>query len=168
MGSPITMKPMTYLVSFTLFVILFMCLGGYVGYGRMADHFLPQAYLDAAPVNVLVLSDRQGPLLHWEATVPLPDGAYARILASNRPEPISISYSGQATPSVGGIPLAANERTEDLRIDPAGRYLFARVFASSGLKNEETTWLCKYDLRSRRLVRRSSVNPRLLPALFRP
>jgi hypothetical protein len=66
------------------------------------------------------------------------------------------------------IPLAANERTEDVRIDKAGRYLYARVIAASQIKSKETTWLYKYDLRGRKLVRRASVSPVLLPTPFRP
>ena len=44
-------KPTTYLASFAGFVILFMGLGGYVGYGKIAEHLLVIAYLDALPVN---------------------------------------------------------------------------------------------------------------------
>jgi hypothetical protein len=168
-----TFKPMTYLVSFTLFVLLFMGLGGYVGYHKIADHFLTQAFLDATPLQVHVQADPAGPLLRWEERVALERGESASILATSRSQPISIRYaeaaaSPQAPAQEYGIPLAAKERTEDLRVDRAGRYLYARVFAASSLKAEETTWLCKYDLRGRRLLRRIAVNPILLPPPFRP
>jgi len=169
-----TFKPMTYLVSFTLFVMLFMGLGGYVGYSKIADHYLAQSYLDALSINVQVLVDPQGNVLRWEDKVPLPHGVSARIIASNRSLPISIYYSDEPGPTaqpssgVNGIPLAANERTEDIRIDQAGRYLFARVFAASALKSEGTTWLYKYDLQRRKFLRRTSVNPITLPAPFKP
>lgn len=163
-----TFKPTTYLISFTLFVMLFMALGGYVGYGKMADHFLAQAFLEATPINVQVQEDPQGRVLRWEDQVALPGGGVASILASSRPVPISIHYSGDLGAAVTAIPLAANERTEDLRLDKAGRYLYARVLATSNLKAKETTWLCKYDLQGRKLQRRASTNPLLLPAPFRP
>lgn len=169
-----TFKPMTYLVSFTLFVLLFMGLGGWFGYGKIADHFLTQAFLDATSINVQVLADQQGQVLRWEDKVPLSQGGFVRILASDRPLPISLAYSGepgataQPAPGMQRIPLAANERTEDLRIDKAGRYLYARVFAAASVKAEELTWLYKFDLQGRRLVRRTAVNPILLPAPFLP
>jgi hypothetical protein len=169
-----TFKPITYLVSFTLFVLLFMGLGGWVAYGKMADHFLALSFLEATSINVHLLVDRQGTVLSWEDQVALEGGGSASILARNRPAPISISYSSeprpkaQPPPGADGIPLAPNECTEDVRIDRAGRYLFARVFATSKVRSEEVTWLCKYDLRKRRLVRRTSVNPALLPVPFRP
>jgi hypothetical protein len=64
--------------------------------------------------------------------------------------------------------MAANEHTEDLRLDPTGRYLFARVLASSNIPSKATTWLYKYDFRRRKWLRRTSVNPILLPTPFRP
>jgi hypothetical protein len=169
-----TFKPMTYLVSFTLFVLLFMGLGGYAAYAKMADHFLALSFLEAASINVHLLGDRQGTVLRWEDKVPLEGGGIASILASNRPGPISILYSDQPrltvrpSPEADGIPLVANECAEDVRIDKAGRYLYARVFAGSRVKSEETTWLCQYDLNKRKLVRRTCVNPALLPVPFRP
>lgn len=169
-----TFKPMTYLVSFTLFVMLFMGLGGYVGYNKIADHLLAQGFLEATPMDVHALVDPRGQVLRWEGKVPLPGGLAASIMASNRPLPISIQYSdeggatAQPSPGVKGIPLAPNERTEDLRIDKTGRYLYARVFATSDIKAKETTWLYKYDLQRRKLVRRSSASPIMLPAPFRP
>jgi|ERR1035438_5657597 hypothetical protein len=169
-----TFKPMTYLVSFTLFVMLFMGLGGYVGYAKMADFFLARSYLEAISINANVLVDQQGNVLRWEDQVPLPHGVSAHITASNRSLPISIHFSGepeptlQPSPWVTAVPLAANERTEDIRIDKASRYLYARVFATSNIKSQETTWLYKYDLQSHKILRRASVNPILLPAPFRP
>ncbi len=169
-----TFKPTTYLLSFTAFVVLFMGLGGYVGYAKLADLFLARSYLDALSINAQVLVDQQGNVLHWEDQVPLQHGVSARITASNRPLPISIHYSDepeptlQPSPRVTGIPLAANERTEDIRIDKASHYLYARVFATSNIKSKEITWLYKYDLQNRKILRRASVNPILLPAPFRP
>jgi hypothetical protein len=169
-----TFKPMTYLVSFTLFVLLFMVLGGYVGYSKLADHFLTQGYLDALPINSHVQTDPQGRVLCWEDQVLLEQGASARIAASNRSMPISIHYSDEPEPMVQPspretlIPLDANERTEDIRVDRASRYLYARVYATSNIKSKETTWLYKFDLKGRRFLRRTSVNPILLPAPFRP
>jgi len=169
-----TFKPMTYLVSFTAFVVLFMALGGYVGYAKMADLFLAKSYLDASSLNVHVLVDQQGNVLRWEDQVPLQHGGVARITASNRSLPISIQYSGgpeptlQPSPGVTGIPLAANERTEDIRVDKTSHYLYARVFATSNIKSKESTWLYKYDLQSRKILRRASVSPVLLPTPFRP
>jgi hypothetical protein len=163
-----TFKPMTYLVSFTLFVMLFMGLGGYFGYGKIADHFLVQAYLDAHSIQSRVQTDAKGNVLRWEEAVSLPQGGVVRISASNRPLPIAIRYSDAPDASGADIPLAAHERAEDLRIDPAGRYLYARVFASSDIKLKEATWLCKFDLQKRKVARRTAVNPILLPAPFRP
>jgi hypothetical protein len=169
-----TLKPMTYLVSFTAFVMLFMGLGGYVGYAKLADLFLAKAYLEASSINVHVLADPQGHVVCWEERVPLQHGESASITASSRSLPISIHYSGgpeptlQRSPGETRIPLAANERTEDVRIDKTGRYLYARVFATSEIKSKETTWLYKYDLRNRRILRRGSVSPIMLPPPFRP
>jgi hypothetical protein len=163
-----TFKPMTYLLSFTAFVLLFMGLGAYVGYGRITDHFLAQAFLDAAPVDALGQADAQGVVLRWQGKATLPGGVSATFQASNRPQPIAIRYSDEPGSAAHDLPLAAHERTEDLRIDPAGRYLYARVFAPSDLKSLESTWLCKFDLRKRRLVRRTAVNPIILPPAYRP
>lgn len=169
-----TFKPMTYLVSFTAFVLLFMGLGGYVGYAKLADLFLAKAYLDARPIGSHVLVDQPGRVLCWEDRVPLQHGVSARITAVNRSQPISIQYSGgaaselQASSGEVGIPLAANERAEDIRIDKTSRYLFARVFATSNIKSKESTWLYKFDLEGRRILRRASVSPVLLPTPFRP
>jgi hypothetical protein len=69
---------------------------------------------------------------------------------------------------VAGISLASNERTEDIRIDKTGHYLYARVFATSEIKSKDTTWLYKFDLQSRKMTRRASVSPNLLPTPFRP
>ena len=168
-----TFKPMTYLVSFTAFVVLFMALGGYVGYAKMADLFLAKSYLDALSINSQVLVDQQGHVLRWEDQVPLPHGVSAHITASNRSLPISIHFSGEPEPTlqhspwVTAVPLAANERTEDIRIDKASRYLYARVFATSNIKSQETTWLYKYDLQNRKILRRASVSPVLLPTPFK-
>lgn len=169
-----TFKPMTYLVSFAIFVMVFMGLGGYVGYSKIADHFLAQAFLDALPIQAQVQSDSQGNVVRWEGRVPLPQGTFASITASNRSVPIQIRFSEESTqgpassPQATDISLAPNERTEDLRLDKTSRYLFARVFATSPIKEKETTWLIKYDLQSRRVVRRATTNPILLPRPFRP
>ena len=100
----------------------------------------------------------------------LPQGGFASISASRRAEPLSIRYVGsdQAPNGLTEIPLAPNERTEDVRVDRSGRYLFLRILTAAKQKTEETTWLCKIDLQRRRLVRRTSVNPILLPTPFRP
>lgn len=167
----ITFKPMTYLVSFTLFVLTFTALGAWVGYGKIADQILTQAYLDATPIRVQVLPDPQGPSLRWDERVPLPQGGFARVVADPGAPAITIDEAdlpgvrAQASPS---IPLATRARVEDLRIDPKGRYLYARILTAAKTRAEETTWLCKYDLKRRRLARRTSVNPILLPAPFRP
>jgi hypothetical protein len=164
-----TFKPMTYLVSFTLFVLLFMGLGGYFGYVKIADHFLTQAFLEATPLNVQVLPDPQGNGLYWDDQVPLQHGGAARILANNRNPELSIGYSSDSVPTkFNVIPLAVNERTEDIRADKAGHYLFTRVLAPSSIKSQEITWLYKYDLRKRKVVNRVTVNPIVLPAPFRP
>jgi hypothetical protein len=167
-----TFKPMTYLVSFTMFVLLFMALGGYFGYAKIADHFLVQAYLDALPINSHVQFGSQGNILRWEDAVSLPQGKSVRITASNRSGTIAILFpdgpSSSVQPTETSIPLAARERTEDLRIDRTSRYLYARVFATSEIKSKEATWLLKYDLQNRQLARRASVNPILLPAPLRP
>jgi hypothetical protein len=167
-------KPMTYLVSFTLFVLLFMGLGGYVGYNKIAEHFLTQSFLNATPINVHALVDQQGNGLIWDDKVPLQNGEFTSIAASNQTALISIKFSNgpsptdQPPPALNGIPLAANEHTEDIRIDQASHYLYARVFASSNIKSKETTWLYKYDLHKRKISRRASVNPILLPTPFAP
>lgn len=169
-----TFKPTTYLISFALFVMLFMILGGYVGYGKLADHFLAQAYLEALPLQVQVQRDQQGPVLRWENRVLLAQGVSARILASDRALPIKIEYSdemgaaAQPPPQAHSIPLAAHERTEDIRIEKAGRYLYARVLAATQIEAKQITWLYKYDLEQRRLVRRTAANPILLPVPFKP
>jgi hypothetical protein len=169
-----TFKPMTYLISFTLFVVVFMGLGGYVGYQKLADHYLVQGYLEAVPINAQLQTDRQGQLLHWDDQVPLQQGLVARIDACNRSRPITIQYSngsGAVMPApspLTGIALGPDERTEDVRVDRSGHYLYARVFTPSGIKAKEATWLYKYDLLGRGVSRRTSVNPILLPAPFRP
>lgn len=169
-----TFKPMTYLVSFALFVLLFMALGGYFGYVKIADHFLTQSYLDALSINVHVQVDSQGQVVRWEDTVALPQGRSVRISASNRSLPIAIRYSDdpaptvQSAPGATDIPLAANERTEDIRIDKASRHLYVRIFSTSNIKAKEATWLVRFDLQKRQVVRRAAVNPILLPATFRP
>jgi hypothetical protein len=165
-----TIKPWTYLISFTLFVMVFMALGGWVGYVKIAEHFLTQGYLDASSLQTQLLADQEGPLLRWEDRVALAQGGFASISASRRAEPLRIRFATPAQPQAGllEIPLATNERTEDVRVDHAGRYLFLRILTGAKLKTEETTWLCKIDLQKRRLVRRSSVNPILLPVPFRP
>jgi hypothetical protein len=169
-----TFKPMTYLVSFALFVLLFMALGGYAGYTKIADHFLAQAFLDATPINGHVQLDAQGPVVRWEDRVLLRSGGVAVISASSRVPLISIQFpddpgsSGQASSRGSGINLAVNERTEDLRIDREGRYLYVRVLATSNIKAKESTWLYKYDLQRRRPLRTSAVNPITLPTPFRP
>jgi hypothetical protein len=169
-----TFKPMTYLVSFTAFVLLFMGLGGWVGYTKLAEHFLAQAYLEALPIRLSVQRDEKGAVVRWQDKVALPTGVSVGITASNRAQPILIQVVEELAPatqpSAGsmGIPLAANERTEDVRLDRANRYLYARVFATSTIPDKETTWLYKYDLEKRQIVRRTSVNPILLPSPFRP
>jgi len=115
-----------------------------------------------------VLADAQGPVLRWDQRVALPQGAAVRVTAINRSMPVSIQFSDEPGSGIRSIPLAARERTEDVRIDPARRYLYARVFAASDLKDKDTTWLCKYDLQRRQLVRRTSVNPIVLPVPLRP
>ncbi|NWJ42577.1 MAG: hypothetical protein HXX12_16565 [Geothrix sp.] len=166
-----TFKPMTYLVSFTLFVLIFTALGAYVGYGRIADQLLTQAFLDAAPLQVQVRPDPQGPALGWDERVALPQGGFARVVAGPGVPAVSIEEvdaAGTRTQAAAGIPLAAREHADDLRVDRNGRYLYARILTAAKVKAEETTWICKYDLKRRRLVRRTSVNPILLPAPFRP
>jgi hypothetical protein len=167
-------KPTTYLASFAGFVILFMGLGGYVGYVKIAEHLLVISYLDALPVNARVQAGPQGNVLCWEDKVPQPQGAFVSLSADNRSLPVAILYSDElrlpAQPGFRGtaLPMAANEHTEDLRIDPTGRYLFARVLAASNIPSKATTWLYKYDFRRRKWLRRTSVNPILLPTPFRP
>ncbi len=158
----ITFKPMTYLVSFTLFVLTFTALGAYVGYGKIADQLLTQAFLEATPLRMQVLPDPQGPSLGWDERVALPQGGFVRVVAGQRPPVITIDGAA------AGLLLAAQERPEDLRIDAGGRYLFARTLTPARTKAEETTWICRYDLKRRRPGRRTSVNPILLPAPFRP
>ncbi len=157
-----TFKPMTYLVSFTLFVLTFTALGAYVGYGKIADQLLTQAYLEATPLRMQVFPDPQGSILTWDERVALAQGGFVRVAASQRPPGLDID--GVAS----GLLLTAQERPEDLRIDAGGRYLFARLLTPARTRAEEITWLCKYDLKHRRLARRTSVNPVLLPAPFRP
>lgn len=167
-------KPTTYLASFAAFVILFMGLGGYVGYVKIAEHLLVIAYLDALPVNARIQPGPQGNVLCWEDKLPQPQGAFVSVTADNRGLPITIHYSdearlpGQPASREILLPMAANEHAEDLRIDQAGRYLFARVLATSNIPSKETTWLHKYDFQRRRWLRRTSVNPVLLPTPFRP
>jgi len=167
-------KPTTYLASFAGVVILFMGLGGYVGYVKIAEHLLVIAYLDALPVNARVQAGPQGNVLCWEDKLPQPRGAFVSITADNRGLPIAIQYSDEAgltaQPASRGavLPMAVNEHTEDLRVDPAGRFLFARVLAASDIPSREITWLYKYDIQRRRWLRRTSVNPILLPTPFRP
>ena len=164
-----TIKPMTYLLSFTAFVILFMALGGYVGYVKIADHFLTQSFLDATPLEVRVQADAQGPLLHWEGQVTLTKGGSARILATGRSPKVTFVYPDAAATGTQDLSMAAQERIEDLRLDQAHRYVFVRVLAPAQVKTmEQITWIYKYDLQDRRLVRRTAVSPILLPAVFRP
>ena len=158
----ITFKPMTYLVSFTLFVLTFTALGAYVGYGKIADQLLTQGYLEATPLRMQVLPDPQDPALNWDERVTLPGGSFVRVVASQRPPAITVDGAS------AGVLLSAQERPEDLRIDAGGRYLFARTLTPAKTKAEEITWICKYDLQRHRLARRTSVNPVLLPAPFRP
>ena len=122
-----TFKPTTYLTSFAMFVILFMGTGVYLGWQKISDHLLAQAYLEAAPIRVQVAADGQGPLLGWEDRVPLAGGAFVRIAATNRTSAVAIQYSDDPASQGAGIPLAAHERTEDIRVDRAGRYLYLRV-----------------------------------------
>ncbi len=166
-------KPTTYLASFAGFVIIFMGLGGYVGYVKIAEHLLVIAYLDALPVNARLQAGPHGNVLCWEDKLPQPQGAFVSISADNGSLPLAIQYSDEprlSQPAFRGavLPMAANEHTEDLRVDPAGRYLFARVLASSNIPSKETTWLYKYDFQRRKWLRRTSVNPILLPKPFRP
>lgn len=168
-----TFKPMTYLVSFTMFVALFMVLGGYVGYGKIADHFLTQGFLDARSISVHVEADQRGTWLHWEDKLQVQPGLLASIRADNRSIPLSISYSDASSPvpsspEVAAIPLAAHEHVEDIRIDAPNRYLYVRVFAAARTKSEEITWLYRFDLRKRKQARHTAVNPILLPAPFKP
>jgi len=158
----ITFKPMTYLVSFTLFVLTFTALGAYVGYGKIADQLLTQGYLEATPIRPQVLPDRQGSALSWDERVALPQGVFVRVVAGQRPPTLTIDGTA------AGLLLAAQERPEDLRIDAGGRYLYARTLTPAKTKAEEITWICRYDLKHRRPGRRTSVNPILLPAPFRP
>ena len=162
---PLTLKPMTYLVSFTLFVILILILGGWAAVQWMGDHFLTGGFLEAAPLRVQVVQDGPAPALHWEDKVPLPGGAYARITATSRSGSLTIAWS-----DLPGQPLLlpTGERVEDLRLDPSGRYLYARAFAPSGLPGKDSTWICKVDLHGRRLVRRAITSPALLPRPYRP
>ncbi|HEX7553856.1 MAG TPA: hypothetical protein VF378_09890 [Geothrix sp.] len=167
-------KPTTYLASFAGFVILFMGLGGYVGYVKIAEHLLVISYLEALPINARVQAGPQGNVLCWEDKVPQPRGAFVSITADNRSLPLAILYSDEprlsAQPASRGavLSMATNEHAEDLRIDQAGRYLFPRVLATSNIPSKETTWLYKYDLQRRKWLRRTSVNPILLPTPFRP
>ena len=163
-----TFKPTTYLTSFAMFVILFMGTGVYLGWQKISDHLLAQAYLEAAPIRVQVAADGQGPLLGWEDRVPLAGGAFVRIAATNRTSAVAIQYSDDPASQGAGIPLAAHERTEDIRVDRTGRYLYLRVLGTSAIKAKETTWLFKFDLQRRGLRRRTSVNPILLPPRFQP
>jgi len=101
-------------------------------------------------------------VLSWDERVALPQGGFVRVVASQRPPVIAIDGTA------AGLLLATQERPEDLRIDAGGRYLYARLLTPAKTKAEETTWICKYDLKRRRLGRRTSVNPILLPAPFRP
>jgi hypothetical protein len=163
-----TIKPMTYLLSFTAFVILFMALGGYVGYVKIADHFLTQSFLDATPLEARVQADAQGPLQRWEGQVSLPTGGTATILTTSRDSRIAFVYS-DAAPGTQDLTLAPQERMEDLRLDQAHRYVYVRVLAPAQVKSmEQITWIYKYDLQRRHLVRRTAVSPILLPAVFRP
>lgn len=161
-------KPTTYLTSFAMFVILFMGTGVYLGWQKISDHLLAQAYLEAAPIQLHVGADGQGPLLQWDDRVPLAGGAFVRITAANRSQAITIQYSGAPAGQGNGLLLAAHERAEDLRVDRAGRYLYIRVLGTSAIKAKETTWLFKFDLQRRGLRRRTSVNPILLPPRFQP
>mgnify|MGYP006379125681 CR=1 FL=1 len=100
--------------------------------------------------------------VYTDERVALAQGGFVRVAASQRPPGLDID--GVAS----GLLLTAQERPEDLRIDAGGRYLFARLLTPARTRAEEITWLCKYDLKHRRLARRTSVNPVLLPAPFRP
>jgi hypothetical protein len=170
----LTIKPMTYLVSFTLFVLMFMGLGGYVGYRMLVGHFMAQSFLDATPIDVHIVPDPLGNRLCWDDRILLPQGGYAHVTANNQSPQISIVYSDGPNPSApppslsNAMVLATHERAEDIRIDKARHYLYARVYSASDIKSKETTWLYKYDLRRRRLLRRASVNPLILPVPFRP
>ena len=157
-------KPTTYLTSFAMFVILFMGTGVYLGWQKISDHLLAQAYLEAVPIQVQITVDEQGPLFRWDDRVPLQGVAFVRISAANRTQAIGVQYSDAPTTQTNGLLLAAHERTEDIRVDRMGRYLYLRVLGTSAIKAKETTWLLKYDLQRRGLRRRTSVNPILLPA----
>lgn len=169
-----TFKPTTYLLSFAAFVLLFMGLGGYLGFGRIREHFLVQAFLQATPLPFQVRDNPAGGAPRWEALVPLPQGGPVHILAQDRTSPLSLEFSNGSGPGtqvalpVRGLAQSAQGRLEDLRIDQAGRRLYARVLAASEIKSKETVWLCEIDLQDRRLLRSTAVNPILLPAAFRP
>lgn len=162
---PLALKPMTYLVSFTLFVMVVLVLGGWAAVQWMGDHVLTGGFLEAVPLRVEVVQEGPGPALHWEDKVALPGGAYARITASSRSGALAIAWSDRP-----GQPLLvpAGARVEDLRLDPSGRYLFVRAFAPSGLPGKDSTWLCKVDLHARRPLRRALTSPALLPLPYRP
>lgn len=167
----VNFTPTTYLASFAAFVAVFMGIGLYLGYGRMADHLLAQGYLEARPLGAQVQADGQGPLLRWDERVPLSSGGFARIRADGRTGAIVLAFAAQpSAPETAGdrLDFGSQARTEDLRLDGGGRHLFARVYVRGGQPGLETTWLLKYDLQGRRLARRAAVLPAMLPAPFKP
>lgn len=163
--------PTTYLTSFAGFVAVFMGIGLYLGYGRMADHLLVQGYLEARPLAVQVQADGQGPALRWDERVPLVAGGFARVTADGRSGLVALAFAAHASAPLTGadrLDLGAQARIQDLRLDAGSRHLFARIFLRGGQPGLETTWLLKYDLQGRRLVRRAAVLPAMLPAPFTP
>ncbi len=167
----VNFTPTTYLASFAAFVVVFMGLGLYLGYGRIADHLLAQGFLEARPLPAQLQADGQGPRLRWDERVPLAAGGFARIRAEGGSGAIVLAFAAHASaPEAASdrLDLGAQARTQDLRLDGGGRHLFARVFVRGGQPGLETTWLLKYDLQGRRLVRRAAVLPALLPAPFKP
>ena len=51
----------------------------------------------------------------------------------------------------------------DVRIDTANDWLFVRAYGNTFFGGEAETWLYKYDLRDRRVISQSRVEPSVLP-----
>jgi len=167
----VNFTPTTYLASFAAFVALFLGLGLVLGYGRIADHLLAQGYLEARPLPPQVQADGTGTRLRWDERLPLASGGFARVRADGRSGAIELAFaaaSSAAESAAERLDLGPQAGTQDLRLDAGGRHLFARLHVRGGQPGLETTWLLKYDLRDRRLLRRAAVLPAMLPAPFKP
>lgn len=168
-----TFSGRTYLFSFTGFVLIFLGLGIYFGSMKIRDHFQAKAFLDAVPLQTRLVEVGGGRGLRWDAVLPAGGNLSARVQGGGPEQPVTIRYSDDPGPwdAPGWVllPVAAHERVEDLRLDPDRGRLFIRLRGrSAGTPALETTWICTFDLARRRMVRKASMSPAMLPPPYLP